>query len=77
MLNEYSDVLVIEDVMEILKIGRNAAYNLINDGEIRSIRIGRNIRIPKVFMLDYLNGKYYTDRYNMCALMSNGRRKAK
>lgn len=71
MLEEYNDVLVIEDIMDILKIGRNSAYKLINSGEIKSLRVGRNIRISKVFLLDYLSGKYYTDENNMlCAPMS-------
>lgn len=71
MLEEYSDVLVIEDIMEILKIGRNSAYKLVNSGEIKFLKVGRSIRIPKGFLLDYLYGKYYTDDSNMlCAPMS-------
>ena len=71
MLENYRDVLVIEDIMDILQIGRNSAYKLINSGEIRALRVGRNIRIPKVFLLDYLCGKDYTDDSNMlCAPMS-------
>ena len=74
MLEKYSDVLTINDIMEILKIGRNSAYKLINSGEIKSLRVGRKIRISKVFLLDYLNGKYYTDDSNMlCAPMSTGK----
>lgn len=74
MLENYKDVLVIEDIMDILQIGRNSAYKLINSGEIRALRVGRNIRIPKVFLLDYLSGKYYTDDSNMlCAPMSTGK----
>ena len=74
MLENYKDVLVIEDIMDILQIGRNSAYKLINSGEIRALRVGRNIRIPKVFLLDYLSGKDYTDDSNMlCAPMSTGK----
>ena len=74
MLENYSDVLDIEDIMDVLKIGRNSAYKLINSGEIKSIRVGRKIRIPKGFLLDYLYGKYYTDDSNMlCAPMSTGK----
>ena len=74
MLEKYNDVLTINDIMDILQIGRNSAYKLINSGEIKSLRVGRNIRIPKVFLLDYLSGKYYTDDSNMlCAPMSTGK----
>ena len=54
MLENYNDVLQIKDIMDILEIGRNSAYKLISNGSIKSLRIGRNIRIPKIYLLDYL-----------------------
>ena len=39
--------LRVEDLMPILDIGRNTAYELVRSGQIRSIRIGRQLRIPK------------------------------
>ena len=42
-----------EDLMPILGIGRNTAYRLARSGEIRSIKIGRQIRIPRQFLPDY------------------------
>lgn len=39
--------LRVEDLMPILGIGRNTAYELVRSGKIRSIRIGRQLRIPK------------------------------
>ena len=46
--------LRVEDLMPILGIGRNTAYELIRSGQIRSIRIGRQIRIPRDALLDFL-----------------------
>lgn len=43
--------------MSFLSIGRNTAYKLVKSGEIRSIRIGRQIRIPRQFPIDFLNQK--------------------
>lgn len=40
-------VYSVEEARKILGIGRNAAYNAVNSGEIPSIRIGRMYRIPK------------------------------
>ncbi len=60
MENKYSDlhelpmILRVEDLMPILGIGRNTAYELIRSGQIRSIRIGRQIRIPREALLDFL-----------------------
>ena len=42
------------DLMPVLRIGRNAAYELVRSGKIRSIRVGRSIRIPREAVIDYL-----------------------
>lgn len=47
--------LRVEDLMPILGIGRNTAYELIRCGKIRSIRIGRQLRIPKDALVEYLS----------------------
>ena len=46
--------LRVEDLIPILGIGRNTAYELVRSGKIRSIRIGRQLRIPKDAIQDYL-----------------------
>lgn len=68
MLENYNDVLKIDDIMKILQIGRNSAYKLINDGVIKSIKVGKNIRIPKTYLLDFFAEKYYNGDSDMkCA----------
>lgn len=47
--------LRVEDLMPALGIGRNTAYELVRSGQIKSIRIGRKIRIPKAEVLAFLN----------------------
>ena len=47
--------LRVEDLMPILDIGRNTAYELVRGGKIRSIRIGRQLRIPKDALVEYLS----------------------
>ena len=44
----------VEDLMPVLRVGRNAAYELVRSGKIRSIRVGRSIRIPREAVIDYL-----------------------
>ena len=46
--------LRVEELMPILGVGRNTAYELIRSGQIRSIRIGRQIRIPRDALLEFL-----------------------
>ena len=45
------------DLMPILGIGRNTAYELVRSGQIFSVKIGRQLRIPKQALIDYLSGK--------------------
>ena len=47
--------LRVEDLVPILDIGRNTAYELVRCGKIRSIRIGKQLRIPKQALIDYLS----------------------
>lgn len=60
MLNGYPDVLNVEQLAQVLGIGQNAAYHLVNSGAIGYKRIGKSIRIPKVCVVDYLNSARYT-----------------
>ena len=49
--------LRVEDLMPILGIGRNTAYELVRSGQIRSVKVGKQIRIPKEALREYLSGK--------------------
>lgn len=47
--------LRVEDLMPILGIGRNTAYELVRSKHIHSVKIGRQLRIPKQSLIDYLS----------------------
>ena len=44
MFNSYPDILSVKQLCEILGIGKNTAYRLLQGGEIKSIKLGRYIR---------------------------------
>ena len=46
--------LRVEDLRPILGVGRNTAYELVRAGQIRSIRIGHKICIPKTEVIRFL-----------------------
>mgnify|MGYP001543295236 FL=1 len=50
--------LRVEDLMPILGIGRNTAYGLIRSKQIRCVKIGRQLRIPKQALIDYLSNSH-------------------
>ena len=47
-------VLRVDDLMPVLKIGRNAAYALVRSGQIKALRIGNSYRIPRSELLRFL-----------------------
>ena len=44
----------VEELMPILGIGRNSAYEMVRSGQIRSFRGGRAYRIPKDAVVEFL-----------------------
>lgn len=58
MFEKYPDVVAVDDLCEMLGgISKKMAYKLLGNQEIKSIRIGREYRIPKPFVIDYLMGE--------------------
>lgn len=57
MLEDFHDVLDTKDVCQILGIGRKTAYRLLNSGELPNRRIGRNYKICKDSLIEYLKKK--------------------
>ena len=45
----------VPEMARLLRIGRNAGYSLVHSGKIRTIRIGKSIRISRSALLEYLN----------------------
>ena len=57
MFEEYSDVVGVSELCDMLNIGKNTAYRLLKTGEIISLRIGRCIKIPKKYVIDFCLAK--------------------
>lgn len=61
MFNHYPDIMSVNDFRKALGIGRTKAYEMISTGKIKSIRVGKSIRIPKKALLDYVNRSIYNE----------------
>lgn len=51
---ECPTVLTVAELSRLLRVGINNAYQLVRDGTIQSVRVGRQYRIPRSAVLDYL-----------------------
>ena len=54
MFTDYPDILTVAETCEILRIGNNAIYELLNNGSIKAYRNGRTWRIPKQSVIEYI-----------------------
>lgn len=54
MLEEYADILTVEEACEALRVGYNAIYGLLKSVKLKAFRNGRTWRIPKVAVTEYI-----------------------
>ena len=46
--------LTVLEAGQVLRVGRSVTYELVRSGQLRSVRIGRSIRIPRNALVEYL-----------------------
>lgn len=46
--------LTVNEAGEVLRIGRGKAYELVRCGQLKSIRIGKQIRVPRQAILEFM-----------------------
>lgn len=59
--DNFPTVLTVSELSQILRIGINGAYELLRKGEIKSVRVGRQYRVSRYAVLDYLNERCLED----------------
>ena len=58
MFENYPDVVEVDDLRKMLGgISKKLAYRLLSDQKIRSVRVGRTYKIPKICVIEYLMGE--------------------
>ena len=54
MLSGFSDVLDVREVSVALKVSTKTIYKHLNDGSLHSIKVGREFRVPKAHLIEFL-----------------------
>ncbi len=54
LFKEYPDIVSVEQVSEMLRIGQVLAYRLVRSGEIKSRKVGRRYIITKQHIIDFV-----------------------
>ena len=57
----YEEMLTPQDVMGRLFIGKNKVYELLQTGELKSVRVGKQYRIPGSALKSYLKENEFSE----------------
>ena len=60
LFDDYPDLLTMNDLQKALGVGRTKAYQLVKSGAINHIKIGKAIRIPKQYLIDFVTKSCYS-----------------
>jgi excisionase family DNA binding protein len=53
-INEYRDLLTVDEVAEVFRVHKSTVYKLIKSGQIRAIKLGREYKCPKSCIIESL-----------------------
>ena len=73
-LADYPDALTVDEVIAILRVSRKTVYELIKDGRIKAVKVGRSHRIAKENLIEFLNPAAAHSNPG-CVLSDNNREK--
>jgi excisionase family DNA binding protein len=51
-IHDYRDLLNVDEVAEICRVHRSTIYKLIKSGKIHAIKLGREFRVPKIYIIE-------------------------
>ncbi len=54
MFEMFPDILTVDQLCEAFQIGKNTAYELLNSGQIKAIKMGNIWKIPRHNLIDYV-----------------------
>lgn len=60
-MDEQHEWLKVPEVAELLRVARSRAYELVADGEIPAVKIGRSVRVSRKELDRWLEGQRYLD----------------
>ena len=55
LFSDYPDILSVQQLMELLQIGKVLAYKLIESKKFKAVKIGREYKILKNSVIDFIN----------------------
>lgn len=57
MFEQYEDILTVEEVSKLLKIGQTQTYRILRTGSLKGFKEGKDWKIPKQSLIQYIHEK--------------------
>ena len=54
VFKEYPDILDVKQVSRLLGVSTKTVYRILGNGELESLKVGREFRVPKVNVMKYI-----------------------
>ena len=54
LFSTYPDLVSIDEIQQMLRIGKNTVYELLKTEKLKSIKVGKKYVVPKKFVIDFL-----------------------
>ena len=54
VLKDYPDVMTVEEMSRALGVCSKTGYRLLQNGNVRHLKLGRSYRVPKAHVLEYM-----------------------
>lgn len=55
IFSEYSDIVTVDEVMKMLRLGKNTVYKLLKDDEIMNVKVGARYVIQKQSVIEFVS----------------------
>ena len=55
LFREYPDVMDVKQISRLLRVSTKTVYNLIRNGSLPYLKVGREFRVTKVAVIQYVN----------------------
>lgn len=55
IFSEYSNIVTVDEVMKMLRLGKNTVYKLLKDDEIINVKVGARYVIPKQSVIEFVS----------------------
>lgn len=62
--SDYPDLLTFKEMCTLLNLGKNTAYKILTENRVPYLKLGREYRIPKIYLLQFIDSEAKSSKQN-------------